>query len=335
MSSPTKAAATSPSTHLIAPTAAARAPGFRSPIRYFDHEREFLPLGGRVLTCENGAPRRNRTYNPLAGSRVIGSALSSASALVSGGVPGVRASLMLGQSASDFNVSVDQSGRSITRTRDIDDVKADAGRLALEHEEFPSQGAAHTGLAQDLAQPFSTDHDAALVAASEVGGEFAGQASGLDERGKVGLRLTCRPHGGALPVNSDDRLVPHDPRVVSSTRRGLGPSASAAAGRRHCSPLGAVVVLPFGLRVVRDRQPRRGLRRYPAQWCVPRFSGHAGAVEYCRRARSGGRGGNSGGTRYDSDLDGHRTWSRWPGPTCVWRRTARSGHRWQRHRNTT
>jgi hypothetical protein len=61
---------------------------------------------------------------------VISSALPSASALVSGGVPGRRSSLMLGQSASDSNVSVDQSGRSITRTREIDDVILDAVRLA-------------------------------------------------------------------------------------------------------------------------------------------------------------------------------------------------------------
>jgi hypothetical protein len=37
---------------------------------------------------------------------------------------------MLGQSASDSNVSADQSGRSITRTREIDDVVFDAARLA-------------------------------------------------------------------------------------------------------------------------------------------------------------------------------------------------------------
>ena len=66
-----------------------------------------------VAVC---APRGNRTPNPLAGSRVISSALPSAAALVSGGAPGLRSSLMLGQSASDSNVSVDQSGRSITRT---------------------------------------------------------------------------------------------------------------------------------------------------------------------------------------------------------------------------
>jgi hypothetical protein len=38
--------------------------------------------------------------------------------------------LMLGQSASDSNVSVDQSGRLITSTREIDDVILDAVRLA-------------------------------------------------------------------------------------------------------------------------------------------------------------------------------------------------------------
>jgi len=48
---------------------------------------------------------------------VIGSALPSAAALVSGGAPGLRSSLMLGQSASDSHVSVDQSGRSITWTK--------------------------------------------------------------------------------------------------------------------------------------------------------------------------------------------------------------------------
>ena len=61
---------------------------------------------------------------------MLSSALPSASALVSGDVPGFRSSLMLGQSASDSNVSVDQSGRSITRTREIDDVILDAVRLA-------------------------------------------------------------------------------------------------------------------------------------------------------------------------------------------------------------
>ena len=40
--------------------------------------------GRRAMTSGNRAPRRNRTYNPLAGSRVISSALPSASALVSG-----------------------------------------------------------------------------------------------------------------------------------------------------------------------------------------------------------------------------------------------------------
>jgi hypothetical protein len=84
----------------------------------------------RLWPAEIGAPRRSRTYIPLAGSRVISSALSSVSALVSGGVPGLRSSLMLGQSASDSNVSVDQSGRSITCTREIDDVILDAVRLA-------------------------------------------------------------------------------------------------------------------------------------------------------------------------------------------------------------
>ena len=69
--------------------------------------------------AETGAPRRNRTYNPLAGSRVITRGSRSASVLVSGGVPGFRSSLMLGQSASDSNVSVDQSGRWIMRRREI------------------------------------------------------------------------------------------------------------------------------------------------------------------------------------------------------------------------
>jgi hypothetical protein len=68
--------------------------------------------------------------NPLAGSRMISHPPLFASALVSGGVPGLRSSLMLGQRASDSNVSVDQSGRSITRTREIDDVILDAARLA-------------------------------------------------------------------------------------------------------------------------------------------------------------------------------------------------------------
>jgi len=69
--------------------------------------------------AETGAPRRNRTYNPLAGSRVITRGSRSASVLVSGGVPGFRSSLMLGQSASDSNLSVDQSGRWIMRRREI------------------------------------------------------------------------------------------------------------------------------------------------------------------------------------------------------------------------
>ena len=60
------------------------------------------------------SPRGNRAPNPLAGSRVITRGSRSASVLVSGGVPGFRSSLMLGQSASDSHVSVDQSGRSIT-----------------------------------------------------------------------------------------------------------------------------------------------------------------------------------------------------------------------------
>jgi hypothetical protein len=52
---------------------------------------------------------------------VISSVLPLASVLVSGGVPDFRSSLMLGQSASGSDVSVDQSGRSIMRKREIDD----------------------------------------------------------------------------------------------------------------------------------------------------------------------------------------------------------------------
>ena len=69
------------------------------------------------MTCGNCAPRRNRTYNPLVAAHVIRQPLAI--------------SLMLGQSASDPNVSVDQRGRSITRTtEEIDDVILDAVRLA-------------------------------------------------------------------------------------------------------------------------------------------------------------------------------------------------------------
>ena len=109
----------------------ARQTGFCPPIRQLRPQvRATATARQRRDLRKLGAPRRSRTYNPLAGSRVISSALPSASALVSGGVPGLRSSLMLGQSASDSNVSVDQSGRSITRTREIDDVILDAVRLA-------------------------------------------------------------------------------------------------------------------------------------------------------------------------------------------------------------
>jgi hypothetical protein len=53
---------------------------------------------------------------------VISSTLPSALALVSGGTLDFRSSLMLDQGVSDSNVSVDQNGKSIMRTRGIHDV---------------------------------------------------------------------------------------------------------------------------------------------------------------------------------------------------------------------
>ena len=67
----------------------------------------------RLWPAGIGAPRRSRTYNPLAGSRVISRALRETSVLVSGGVQGSRSCPMVSRDASNSNISVDQTGRSI------------------------------------------------------------------------------------------------------------------------------------------------------------------------------------------------------------------------------
>jgi hypothetical protein len=156
-------------------------------------QRPNFVISVRVLSLiRGGTPRWNRTPNPLAGSRVIGSVLPSASALVSGGVPDSRSSLMLGPDASDSNVSVDQSGRSITHTREIDDVFLDAARLA------GPRGRALTCSAPDTASP---GHCARVSGTVTTRGPFWGKTRQAGEvllacRGASRPRARC--HSGTL-----------------------------------------------------------------------------------------------------------------------------------------
>jgi len=64
--------------------------------------------------AEIGAPRRNRTYNPLAGSRVIHKLLPTAPLLVRPGVMQCRSCLAMAGAGSGAGVSDDQSGDLIT-----------------------------------------------------------------------------------------------------------------------------------------------------------------------------------------------------------------------------
>src|SRR3954447_23487817 len=71
----------------------------------------------RLRPARSGAPRRNRTYNPLAGSRVIRRPVQAASVLLSGGPAWFRSCLAMTDIEPCPSVSDDQSGDLINRPR--------------------------------------------------------------------------------------------------------------------------------------------------------------------------------------------------------------------------